>query len=176
MEVNYFGVIRLTNLIVKQMIEDNRMCRNTSHRPEFAIVNIGSVQSILAIPYRSAYAASKHALMAYTDSLRYELHDHANINAINVYPGYINTNISVNALRDDGNTNNENDDDHRHAYSPNYVAKRTINSILNHDKEVFISVFLHRVAVWLRFFLPNFYHYLMFKRAASKAKANAKYA
>ncbi len=94
---------------------------------------------------------------------------------MNVYPGYINTNISVNAIRDTGETNKENDDDHRYAYSPNYVANIIIDSILNRDKEVFISVFLHRIAVWIRFFLPNLYHCLMSRRAHSKIKANAKY-
>ena len=40
MEVNFFGVIRLTNLVLSHMIEDK-------DKREYSIVNVGSVQSYL---------------------------------------------------------------------------------------------------------------------------------
>ncbi len=55
MNVNFFGAVRLTNLLVNQMVKDNET--NTSlklPRRNYSIVNIGSVQSYLGIPYRSA--------------------------------------------------------------------------------------------------------------------------
>lgn len=54
MNINYFGAVRLTNYCVKKMIEDNnqRSSLNKKKR-QFSIVNIGSVQSYLGIPYRS---------------------------------------------------------------------------------------------------------------------------
>ena len=96
-----------------------------------------------------------------------------NINVLSTYPGYINTNVSINALRDDGSKNSINDEDHTDGYSPNYVAKVIIDGICDRKKDLFISVFLHRVAVWIRFFFPELYHYLMSKR--SKSKTNSKY-
>jgi NAD(P)-dependent dehydrogenase (short-subunit alcohol dehydrogenase family) len=56
MEVNYFGLVRLTNEIVKYMIEDTKKCKNSSnkHTPQQSIVMVGSVQSLLSVPYRSA--------------------------------------------------------------------------------------------------------------------------
>ena len=55
MNVNYLGPIRLTNLIVKNMIDDDTKV-NKANLPQkdYSIVNIGSVQSYLGIPYRSA--------------------------------------------------------------------------------------------------------------------------
>lgn len=58
-----------------------------------------------------------------------------------------------------------------YSYSPNYVANVIIDGIYDKKKELFISVLLHRVAVWIRFFLPNLYHYLMYKRGVKKSKS-----
>lgn len=65
------------------------------------IVFISSVQGLIAIPDRSAYAASKHALQAFGDSLRAEMNQH-NINVSVVSPGYVKTAVSLNALTGSG--------------------------------------------------------------------------
>jgi dehydrogenase/reductase SDR family protein 7B len=84
---------------------------------------------------------------------------------INVQPGYINTNISINALSSDGSKNNTNDDDHRNGYQPEYVARVISDSILNRDKEVIVAILLHKFAIWLRFFFPNLFFWAMKIRA-----------
>jgi dehydrogenase/reductase SDR family protein 7B len=50
MDVNLFGQIAVTKAIYNAIPDDG------------AIVTIGSMQSRIAIPYRSAYSASKHAI------------------------------------------------------------------------------------------------------------------
>lgn len=50
MEVNHFGQIAVTKALYNCIPDDG------------AIVTIGSLQSKLAVPYRSAYSASKHAI------------------------------------------------------------------------------------------------------------------
>lgn len=70
-------------------------------RKEGKIVCIGSVQGKFAIPHRSAYSASKHALQAFCDSLRSEVASH-NIKVLLVSPGYMNTALSLNALTGTG--------------------------------------------------------------------------
>lgn len=112
--------------------------------------------------------SSKHALLAFSDSLRGELYEHKNIDIINIQPGYVNTNISINALTSDGQKNNSNDDDHRNGFDPNHVAKVLIYSILKRENEVLVAVFLHRAAIWLRFFMPNLFSSIMYKWAAKK--------
>lgn len=51
--------------------------------------------------YRSAYAASKHALQSFCDCLRAEVAQY-NIKVTVVSPGYIRTNLSLNALTASG--------------------------------------------------------------------------
>lgn len=65
------------------------------------IVFVSSVQGLIAIPDRSAYAASKHAMQAFGDCLRSEMRQH-NINVSVVSPGYVKTAVSMNALTASG--------------------------------------------------------------------------
>lgn len=65
------------------------------------IVSVSSVQGKIAIPFRSAYAASKHAMQAFSDSLRAEV-SKDNIDVTVVSPGYIKTDLSINAVTGTG--------------------------------------------------------------------------
>lgn len=65
------------------------------------IVFISSVQGLIAIPDRSAYAATKHAMQAFGDSLRAEMKQHY-IDVTVVSPGYVQTAVSLNALTGSG--------------------------------------------------------------------------
>lgn len=66
-------------------------------RKQGNIVFVSSVVGRLPIPYRSAYTASKHAVQAFADCLRAEVHTH-NINVMVSSPGYVATEVSRNAL------------------------------------------------------------------------------
>lgn len=56
------------------------------------IINVGSVESQAALPYNSAYAASKHAIKGYTQALRMELeHDLSGVKVTLIMPAAINT-------------------------------------------------------------------------------------
>ena len=79
----------------------------------------------------------------------------------------------MNALTDVDQKNNRNDDDHRNGFSPNYVAQVMIDSIVNNNNEVLIVVLLHRLAIWLRFFMPNLFFQFMYMRA--KSNSNEKF-
>lgn len=70
-------------------------------RKEGQIVVVSSVQGLIGIPNRSAYAASKHALQGFFDCLRSEVGRH-NIKVTVISPGYIRTKLSINALTGDG--------------------------------------------------------------------------
>lgn len=65
------------------------------------VVCVGSVQGKFALPHRSSYSASKHAMQAFCDSLRAEMAEN-NIKVLCVSPGYINTALSLNALTGSG--------------------------------------------------------------------------
>lgn len=65
------------------------------------ILFVSSFQGKYCLPNRSAYGASKHALQTFTENLRTEMQRY-NIKVSVVYPPYVNTALSLNALMGNG--------------------------------------------------------------------------
>lgn len=61
------------------------------------IVGVSSAAGKLSSAYRSSYAGSKHAFIGIMDSLRTEFAPYG-IGVCNIMPGYIRTNLSINAM------------------------------------------------------------------------------
>lgn len=91
MRVNYLGTVALTKALLPSMV--------ARRRGHFVVVS--SLVGKFGSPLRSSYAASKHALHGFFDSLRAELHDEG-IRVTIVCPGFVKTNVSINALTGDG--------------------------------------------------------------------------
>lgn len=85
-ETNFFGVVRMTQAVLPTMR------RQASGR----IINIGSLAGFLPMPYQAAYAASKHALAGWTETLDLEVRRFG-IRAILIQPGFIRTDIDRNS-------------------------------------------------------------------------------
>ena len=115
--------------------------------------------------------ASKHALLAYSDSLRAELFAHPNINVITVQPGYIDVKRVSKVLANSGLETSDDSSNHPHGFRPDHVAARILVAIVDGEHEVLVATLLQRVAIGLRFFLPNFFFSLMRARA-EKSLAN----
>ena len=81
-ETNYFGIVNLTKAVVPSMIE----------RKSGRIINIASLAGLVGHPFNAAYAASKHALIGFTKSIRVELAP-LGIDAVSIEPGYHRTEI-----------------------------------------------------------------------------------
>lgn len=64
------------------------------------IINISSVLGFLPQPYMAAYAASKHAIEGYTESLDHEIRDHG-VRALIVEPAYTRTGFEANNAKPD---------------------------------------------------------------------------
>lgn len=128
------------------------------------IIFVNSVQGVIGIPFRSAYAASKHALHAFADSLRAEVHD-SNIQVMSVIVGYIRTSLSFNALTGKGAQYSKLDAATEKGYDPMYVAKRIVVGVQQREKEIVISTITPRIAILLRKYLPSLYFYVMARRA-----------
>ncbi len=79
-ETNVFGVVRLTQLVLPKMREQRWG----------KIVNVGSMGGRLSFPGAGHYHATKHALEAISDALRYELRGFG-IDVILLEPGLIST-------------------------------------------------------------------------------------
>jgi NAD(P)-dependent dehydrogenase (short-subunit alcohol dehydrogenase family) len=89
-DVNLFGVIRMTNAVLPTMR------RQGSGR----IVNISSVMGFIPAPFLALYAASKHALEGYSESLDHEIRG-SGVRVVLVEPAYTRSSFEGNAYRAD---------------------------------------------------------------------------
>ena len=157
--LNYMSLVTLTKLVLTKMIE--RKERNGT------IVNISSVQGLIAVPDRSSYSASKHAVQAFSDSLRMELaeqHAEENINVCVISPSYIRTELGQHAFNRMSTNNLSTTESSSSAYEPDYVAKRIVDAIEYREKDVLIAPLLQYIAIWLRRFLPMIFFKMMVAR------------
>ncbi len=89
-DTNFFGLIRVTNEVLPHL----RAQRSGR------IVNISSVLGFLPAPYGALYAASKHAVEGYSESLDHETREFG-IRVSVVEPGYTDTAFDANAADPD---------------------------------------------------------------------------
>jgi NAD(P)-dependent dehydrogenase (short-subunit alcohol dehydrogenase family) len=89
-DTNFFGVVRMTRAVLPHMRQQG------SGR----IINIGSVLGLLPMPYGALYAATKHAIEGYSESLDHELRT-GGIRVSVIEPAYTNTSFDANFLQPD---------------------------------------------------------------------------
>jgi dehydrogenase/reductase SDR family protein 7B len=153
MNINFFGAIALTKAVLPGMLEQKS--------GQFVVISslVGKVES----PMRSTYAASKHALHGFFDSLRAETFDQG-VQVLMVCPGFIKTDISINAITSDGSKQNKMDDNQANGLLPEVVARRILRAIEGGKNEIYIGK-REVVAIYLKRWLPG-----VFARIIRKAK------
>jgi len=82
LETNYFGAVAMVRAVAPQMIERRRGW----------IINVASLAGRVGHPFNAAYAASKHALIGFSRSIRVELRPFG-VHVVSVEPGYHKTEI-----------------------------------------------------------------------------------
>jgi short-subunit dehydrogenase len=125
MDIDYFSVIALTKQVVPGMIE----------RGEGHIVVTSSVMGKIGTPLRSAYSAAKHALHGFFESLRIEVIDY-NIKITMLCPGYIHTQVSVNAVTSSGDKFNKMSHNQLNGKDPRKFARVVIKGIKKDKLEI----------------------------------------
>ena len=89
-ETNFFGILRMTRAVVPHMRKQGGG----------RIINIGSVLGFLPMPYGALYAATKHAIEGYSESIDHELRTRG-IRVSVIEPGYTKTPFDANLLEPD---------------------------------------------------------------------------
>ncbi|XP_037019097.2 dehydrogenase/reductase SDR family member 7B isoform X3 [Artibeus jamaicensis] len=159
METNYFGPVALTKALLPSMIK-----RRQGH-----IVAISSIQGKISIPFRSAYAASKHATQAFFDCLRAEMEQYE-IKVTIISPGYIHTNLSLNAITADGSRYGVMDKTTAEGRMPVEVAQDVLTAVVKKKKDVILADLLPSLAIYLRTLAPGLFFSLMASRARREQK------
>lgn len=146
MDINYFAPVAITQALLPHFKKHN----------SGNITVISSIAGLIGFPLRSGYAASKHAIKGYLETLQCELHK-TNITISIVYPGRINTNISKNALLGDGQQFGNTDANNEVGMEVDVCAQKIIKGLFLNKKSVII-VKAERLLFWLWWFIPSFYY------------------
>ena len=154
MEVNFFGTVALTKVVLPHMIKNGGG----------QIAAVSSIVGKFGFPLRSAYSASKHALHGFFESLRAENVSN-NISVTMIIPGRIKTNISKNALLGDGEIYGKMDQGQDLGMSSEKASEIIVRGLEKEKKEILVGK-KEILMVHIRRFLPSLYYKL-----ASKVKA-----
>ena len=145
MDINYLGTVALTKEILPHFMKNKK--------GQFVVTT--SIVGKIGTPLRSSYAASKHALHGFFDSLRAE-HFKDNIAVTLVCPGFVNTNVSKNALTGDGTPQEKMDVATQNGIQPERFAKLMAKAIKNKKEEVYIAGAKEKLGVYVKRFFPKF--------------------
>lgn len=151
--INYLSYVSLTKLILPHMLKNQG--------GQFVVIS--SLTGKFGTPLRSGYAASKHALHGFFDSMRAELYSKG-IKVLIACPGFIQTNVSVNAFTGDGSSQGTMDQAQANGMPVEVFSKKLIKAIKSEKEEVYIGG-KEKFGVYLKRFLPA-----LFNRIIKKAK------
>ena len=152
-EVNLLGTIALSKAVLPHFLE-----RKGGH---FVVVT--SLMGKFGGPWRSSYAAAKHGLHGFFESLRAEVWRN-NIYVTLLCPGFVKTDISLNALTADGSPQQKMDERTAAGLTPQQFAKKALKAIAKRKEEACIGK-SEVMAVYLKRFLPG-----VFSKVIRKAK------
>ncbi|MBA6156120.1 SDR family oxidoreductase [Tenacibaculum sp. S7007] len=144
MDINYLGTVALSKALLPYFIK-----QKNGH---FVVTT--SIVGKIGTPLRSTYAATKHALHGFFDSLRAE-HFKDNIVVTLVCPGFVTTNVSKNALTGDGSPQNSMDTATANGIDPDKFAKLMVKAIKNKREEVYIAGAKEKLGVYAKRFFPK---------------------
>ncbi|MCC5025435.1 MAG: SDR family NAD(P)-dependent oxidoreductase [Candidatus Synoicihabitans palmerolidicus] len=144
MEVNYFGQVALTKVVLPSMLA----------RGSGRIVVISSVVGYVATPRRSAYAAAKHALHGFFNALRAECSRRGRARDSIVCPGYVRTAISLHALDSTGAKHDQMDANQAKAMSAETFAAKLLPKLATGPDEIHLGG-PERWAIYLQRWFPS---------------------
>lgn len=158
MEVNYFATILLTKLLLPGMLE-----RKSGH-----IVVVSSMSGKYGIPRSSAYAASKHALHGFFDSLRAEIGTRTVALTV-IIPGIINTGITRSAMRGDGTAYGKQERTQSEGCPPEKAALQMMKAIASRKEEAFVGG-VEKATLILNRLFPRFVNKLIANHPIKKLR------
>ncbi len=143
-ETNVFGLINVTRAFIPQMRE----------RRSGRIINVSSVGGKITLPFFGVYNATKYAVEAMSDALRYELQPFG-IKVVVIEPGVIKTNFEATALQ---STDQFKDT----VYGPSMAKQEAMSKIANRfaGEPIVIAKAISRAISarrpWARYVAPRF--------------------
>jgi len=142
MQVNYFGSLYCTFYALPYL-------KKTKGR----IVGISSLTGKTGVPTRSGYAASKHAMAGFFDTLRIELKD-TGVSVTMIYPGFVSTEVRKRAVGADGKSLKESPLDETATMTVEKCVDLMMPAIAKRKREVVMTA-KGKIGLWLKLLAPD---------------------
>jgi short-subunit dehydrogenase len=151
MEVNYLAPARLTALALPHLKQSKGL-----------LVAVASLAGLTGVPERSGYAASKHAMIGFFDSLRIEL-DGSGVGVSVIAPDFVVSEIHKRAIGPDGEPLGESPMVKSKIMTAEECARRIARAIDRRERQVLMST-RGKLGRWLKLLAPS-----VIDRIAAKA-------
>lgn len=146
MEINFFASIDLAKSLLSHFKEQG----------SGQIIVISSMAGLMGFPQRTAYAAAKHALMGYYETLQVE-HNLPKFYITIVSPGRIQTGISIASLTADGSLHGKMDKGQQNGIPASICAAKILTAAAKRSPHTIIAR-EEKVLWWIRWwFAPAYY-------------------
>ncbi len=156
MDLNYLGCVYCTYYALKYLKKSNGQ-----------IVGVSSVSGLNGVPSRTAYAASKHAMFGFFDSLRIELKD-TGIAVTMIAPDFVLSEIHKRALDGSGNSLGKSPMQESKIMTSDECSLMIMNAIEKRDR-LLITSLRGKLGRWMKLILPS-----VVDKIAAKAIKEAK--
>lgn len=147
-EVNYFGTIAITKHLLPHM----------KQRGNGYFMVVSSMVGKYATPLRSGYSATKHALHGFFDALRAE---NKWLTVTMVCPGFIKTNVSINALTASGTKQGTMDSAQAKGISAEVCARKMREALQKESPEIYVAGAKEKFGLFMFRFFPGIFRKLI---------------
>lgn len=156
MEVDYFSQVHLTKLVLPTLLKQQ------SGR----VVFVSSVAGLLGTQYRASYSAAKAAIHMWANSLRAEVAEQG-VNVSVVFPGFVKTNVSFNALNGAGNAQGHQDEAIENGLEAEDFAEKVVHALIKGQEYIVVGGAKEKLGVMVSRLSPRVL-YKMIRKTAVK--------
>lgn len=156
MEVDYFSQVHLTKLVLPTLLKQQ------SGR----IIFVSSVAGLLGTQYRATYSAAKAAIHMWANSLRAEVAEQGIMVSV-VFPGFVKTNVSFNALNGAGDAQGHQDEAIENGLEADDFAHKVVNALLKGQEYIVVGGAKEKLGVMVSRLSPKVL-YKMIRKTAVK--------
>ena len=142
MDTNFYGAVYCTKFGLPYLIKQKG-----------TVIGISSISGLTPLPGRTGYAASKHAMDGFLNTLRLENIKNG-LHVLIVHPGFTNSNIRKLALNKNGIPQKETPRDEAKMMSSEKVAQIIARAILKREKDLILTG-EGKLVVWLHKNFPG---------------------
>jgi NAD(P)-dependent dehydrogenase (short-subunit alcohol dehydrogenase family) len=142
MRVNYLGAVYCTHFALPHLKQTQGL-----------LVAVSSLTGKTGVPTRTGYAASKHAMQGFFDSLRIEL-DGSGVDVLVVSPGFVATEVRAHAFGGDGKALGESPRRETRGNMPLDECVRQIVAAMSERRRELVMTRQARLGLFLKLFAP----------------------